>query len=166
MSRHWSGTILALIIIGGGVLLRLRDIGSPPVEMQSWRQTETAALARNYVEEGYRLFYPTIDWRGSTPGYVESELSIYAFTVALVYGAFGILEPIARLVSIAAWALAAWLLFLIGRRTFGIRAGIFALAFFTFLSPFSIFMGRVIMGDMTAQMFAILAIYAGQRWQG
>jgi 4-amino-4-deoxy-L-arabinose transferase-like glycosyltransferase len=157
--------ILAGLIIAGGILLRLRDINSLPVEAQSWRQNDTAALARNYAEEGYRLFYPTIDWRGHTSGYVESELSIYAFTVALAYGVLGEHEIIARLVTVAAWALAAWLLFLIGRRAFGNRASIFALAFFAFWSPFSIFLGRAIMGDMPAQTFAIIAIYAALRWQ-
>jgi dolichyl-phosphate-mannose-protein mannosyltransferase len=157
--------ILACLIIAVGVLLRLRDVSTLPVEVQSWRQTDTAALARNYAEEGYRLFYPTVDWRGRTPGYVESELSIYAFAVALAYGVFGEHEIIARLVTVAAWALAAWLLFLIGRRAFGKRASIFALAFFALWSPFSIFLGRTIMGDLPAQTFAIVAIYAALRWQ-
>lgn len=157
--------LVACLIIAVGVLLRMRDVGSLPVESQSWRQNDTAALARNYAEEGYRLFYPTIDWRGHTVGYVESELSIYAFTVALAYGFFGEHEIFARLITIAAWALAAWLVFLIGRRAFGKRASIFGLAFFAFWSPFSIFLGRAIMGDLPAQTFAIFAIYFALRWQ-
>ena len=163
--KYFSTTVLALLIIGGGILVRLRDVGSPPVETHAWRQTETAALARNYAEEGYRLFYPTVDWRGLTPGYVESELSIYAFVVALAYYIFGVHEIVARLITIGVWAGAAWLLFSIGRRVWGGRAGLLALFFFTFLSPFGIFFGRAIMGDMTAQMWGLLAIYALQRWQ-
>lgn len=156
---------LVALILAGGVLLRLRDVTSPPIEMHSWRQTETAALARNYKEEGYRLLYPTIDWRGNTPGYVESELSIYAFTAALAYGLFGASETVARLVSIIAWTLTALLLFLVGRRAFGARIALWTLIFFAFISPFSIFMGRTIMGDMTAQLFVLLAVYGIQRWQ-
>lgn len=162
--KDWT-KFLVIVIIAVGVLIRLRDVASLPVEYQSWRQTDTAALARNYAEEGYRLFYPTIDWRGRTAGYIESELSIYAYIVALLYGVLGEHEIIARLVTIAAWAIAAWLLFLIGRRAFGRRAGVFALAFFAFLSPFSIFLGRVIMGDLPAQTLVILSIYAALRWQ-
>lgn len=162
--RDWT-KLLVTLIIAAGVLIRLRDVTSLPVEYQSWRQTDTAALARNYAEEGYRLFYPTIDWRGRTSGYIESELSIYAYIVALLYGVLGEHEIIARLVTIAAWALAAWLLFLIGRRAFGRRAAIFGLAFFAFLSPFSIFLGRVIMGDLPAQTLVILSVYAALRWQ-
>ncbi len=165
MSMKNVTKILACLIIAAGVLLRLRDVASPPIEAQSWRQNDTAALARNYAEEGYRLFYPTVDWRGHTAGFVESELSIYAFIVALAYGVLGEHEIFARLITIAAWALAAWLLFLIGRRAFGKRASLFGLAFFAFWSPFSIFLGRVIMGDLPAQTFAILAIYAALRWQ-
>lgn len=158
-------TILALLLIGVGILVRLRDVNQPPVEYHAWRQTETAALARNYAEEGYRLFYPTVDRRGLTPGYVESELSIYAFVVALAYGLFGFHEVIARLVTIAAWGIAAGLIFAIGRRAWGNRPALAALFFFSFLSPFSIFLGRAIMGDMTAQMFGLVAIYSLQRWE-
>ncbi len=165
MKRSSLFTWLALFIILGGVLVRGRDVTRPPVEVHGWRQTETAALARNYAEEGYRLFYPTVDWRGTTPGYVEAELSIYAFTVALMYGLAGRHEFVARLVAIGVWCLAAGLLFSIGRRAFDARTGLGALFFFTFLSPFSIFFGRAIMGDMTAQMFGLLALYAMQRWQ-
>lgn len=158
-------TFLALFFIGLGVLVRLQDVTSPPVEHHAWRQTETAALARNYAEEGYRLFYPTVDRRGLTPGYVESELSIYAFVVALLYGLFDALELTARLTTITVWGIAAWLLFVIGRRAWGPRSALSALFFFSFLSPFGIFLGRAIMGDMTAQMFGLLAIYLLQRWQ-
>lgn len=162
---RWSVSLLVVLMLAGGIILRLRDVTSPPIEMHSWRQTETAALARNYHDEGYRLLYPTIDWRGATPGYVESELSIYAFTTALVYSIFGVSETVARIISISVWTLAALLLFLIGRRAFGARIALFTLAFFAFVSPFSIFMGRTIMGDMTALMFALLAVYGVQRWQ-
>ncbi len=163
--RISPATVLALLLIGLGILVRLQDVNRPPVETHAWRQTETAALARNYAEEGYRLFYPTVDRRGLTPGYVESELSIYAFVVALAYGLFGFHEIIARLVTIAAWGVAAGLLFAIGRRAWGSRSGLFALFFFALLSPFGIFLGRAIMGDMTAQMFGLLSIYSMQRWQ-
>lgn len=157
--------ILVIFLIAAGVLLRLRDVSSLPIEMHSWRQLDTAALARNYASEGYRLFYPTIDWRGNTAGYVESELSLYAYATAILYGVFGVNETVARLLTIACWVISALLLFAIGRRGLGLRPALFALAFFAVLSPFGIFMGRVIMGDTTAQMFVLLAIYAFMRWQ-
>jgi hypothetical protein len=48
--------------------LRLVHLGAPLVDEQAWRQTDTAAVARNYYEEGFSFFHPRVDWRGATPG--------------------------------------------------------------------------------------------------
>ena len=58
-------------------------------------------MSRNFVEEEYNILYPRVDWRGDTPGYVESEFPIYQFLVASLYQVFGIHEWIARLLTIA-----------------------------------------------------------------
>lgn len=155
---------LLAIILGLGVAVRAVNLSLPPVDYHSWRQTETAALARNYYEEGFRLFYPAVDWRGNTPGYVESELSLYAFTVALGYGLLGFDEAVARTVTIVSSVITALLLFLIGRKLWGSRAGLFTAAFFSFLSPFGLFFGQAIMGDMSVILLVTLSVYAGLRW--
>src|SRR5689334_21916012 len=98
--KRLAAQLVIMLVLLSGALIRGRHLNRPIIETHSWRQTETAALARNYAEEGYHLFYPTVDWRGATPGYVESELSVYAFTVALAYGLFGIHEFMARLIAL------------------------------------------------------------------
>ena len=40
---------------------------------QSWRQADTAAMARNYYENGHNFFYPQIDWGGNSAGFVETD---------------------------------------------------------------------------------------------
>ncbi|MBI3287431.1 MAG: glycosyltransferase family 39 protein [Chloroflexi bacterium] len=147
-----------------GALVRSRNLTLPPVDYHSWRQVETADYARNYYEEGYRLFYPTVSRRGHTPGYIESELSLYAFAAAVGYGLFGFHEAIPRLLTIATSTATGYVLFLIGRRLWGSRAGLLAVLVFTFLSPFGLYFGQAIMGDMLVLLFVSLAIYAGLRW--
>ncbi len=155
----WVAVILLL-----GVVLRASQLTLPPVDYHSWRQTETAALARNYFEEGYRLFYPTVDWRGVTPGYVESELSIYAYLTAWGYGLWGFNEVIPRVLSILAATGTGYLLYLIGRRLAGVRVGVLTVYLFTFLSPFGLFFGQAMMGDMLVLFLVTLAVYAALRW--
>jgi len=41
-----------VVILLAGLGLRLVDIGAPLIDQQAWRQTDTAAIARNYLEEG------------------------------------------------------------------------------------------------------------------
>ncbi|MBN1259388.1 MAG: glycosyltransferase family 39 protein [Anaerolineae bacterium] len=156
--------VCLLVILCLGAVLRCANVTLPPVDYHSWRQTETAALARNYAAEGYRLFYPTVDWRGHTEGYVESELSLYAFTVALLYGVLGFNEAWARLLTILVTAITGYLLAGIAARIWTRRAGLFTALVFTFLSPFSLFFGQAIMGDMTVLLCVTLAVYAGLRW--
>lgn len=157
-------TFWLVVVLALGALLRCANLTLPPVDYHSWRQTETAAMARNYAEEGYRLFHPSVDWRGHTAGYVEAELSIYAYLVALLYGLLGFNEAWARLLSIVMTTLTGYLLYQIARRIWTARAGLLTTFVFSFLSPFSLFFGQAIMGDMTVQMFVTLAIYAGLRW--
>ena len=64
----------AILLVGLG--LRLPGLDEPLIDQQAWRQTDTAAIARNYYEEGYDLFYPRVDWRGATAGYVETNFPL------------------------------------------------------------------------------------------
>ena len=90
--------LAAVVLLGLGI--RCIDLGAPLVDEQAWRQTDTAAIARNYFEEGRPFLYPSVDWRGGTPGYVEMEFPLYPYLVAKLYAAFGRADEwIGRLVS-------------------------------------------------------------------
>ncbi len=57
-----------LFILALAFLLRLYHIDDPLVGVESWRQTATASVARNYFVGGYNLLYPQIDWGGGVNG--------------------------------------------------------------------------------------------------
>ena len=67
--------------------VRLYQIDAP---ILGWRQADTAAMARNFHQNGYMFFYPQVDWGGDTPGYVETECPVYPFAVAVLYSRFGV----------------------------------------------------------------------------
>ena len=80
--------LVAILLAGLG--LRLVEIGAPLIDQQAWRQTDTAAIARNYLEEGLdRPFHPRVDWRGDTLGYVEMNFPLFPYSVAVLYAAAG-----------------------------------------------------------------------------
>ena len=58
--------LLAVFIVAGS--LRLVNLTAPVLGHHSWRQADTAAMARNFVEERFNILYPAIDWRGATRG--------------------------------------------------------------------------------------------------
>ena len=83
-----------------GFLLRAINLNSPIVGVHSWRQADTAAMARHFAIEDTPIWLPQIDWAGASPGYVECEFPIFPYVVGQLYKLFGIHEWIGRSISI------------------------------------------------------------------
>src|SRR5215468_8302251 len=68
-----AATKIAIIIWILAVAVRLILINQPYIDHWSWRQSDVAAIARNYSQNGFRFAYPQIDWAGAAAGYVGTE---------------------------------------------------------------------------------------------
>lgn len=64
---------LVIVIWLLAMAARLLFINQPFIDHWSWRQSDVAAIARNFFENGFGLGYPQGDWAGSAPGYVGIE---------------------------------------------------------------------------------------------
>ena len=154
--------VWAIVALNFG--LHLIDLSQPLVDAQNWRQTDTAAIARNFYEEGMNPLYPRVDWRGRTEGYVESEFPLFPWLVALFYKlSGGIWEGWGRLLSGIFSALTVFLLFLLGAGLYGRRVGHFAALVFT-ISPLEIFYGRAFMPEALMLLCSVGAVWAFWRW--
>src|SRR5262245_48737154 len=164
--RAWP----ALALIALALALRCLGLTAPLLDYHSWRQADTAAIARNYARNGYHLFYPQVDWGGLTPGYVESEFPLYTYSLALLYGLFGDHVWLGRLLTALAGAASAVALYGLIRSSadqpgatapsrVALYAGL-ALA----LMPFPVYFGRTVMPDTWMLLAAILAIWTFRRW--
>ena len=78
--------------IAVGVLLRLVQLWMPIVGVHSWRQADTAAMARHFALSDRPIWLPQIDWAGAAEGYVESEFPLFPFLVSRLYQLFGVQE--------------------------------------------------------------------------
>ena len=67
------------------IALRFVAITQPFIDSWSWRESDVAAIARNFFENGFRFAYPQIDWAGDAAGYVGTEFPLLPFAVALFY---------------------------------------------------------------------------------
>jgi 4-amino-4-deoxy-L-arabinose transferase-like glycosyltransferase len=155
MSRQ--NAILAIVCVAA-VTVRCWKIDAPFTDSWSWRQTDVAAIARNYFENGFHFARPQIDWAGDQPGFVGTEFPILPFTAAIAYKFFGVQEWIGRLQTILAFAFSLPFLFAIVRRTFNETAAMYALFFYSF-APLSIAAGRALMPDMPALALALAGFY-------
>src|SRR5256886_13975940 len=93
-TRRASHIAIAIWILA--VAARLVLINQPYVDHWSWRQSDVAAIARNFSEGGFRFAYPQIDWAGDATGYVGTEFPILPFVAAICYKFAGIHEWIGR----------------------------------------------------------------------
>jgi 4-amino-4-deoxy-L-arabinose transferase-like glycosyltransferase len=153
-----AGPALALAALA--LALRCYGLTAPLLDYHSWRQADTASIARNYAANGYRLPYPQVDWGGGTPGYVESEFPVYTYGLALLYGIFGTHDWLGRLLTALCGAAAVAALYGLARSG---REAIYAGATLA-LMPFPIYFGRTVMPDTLMLLTAILAIWTFRRW--
>src|SRR2546421_9822574 len=94
MSRR--NTIIVFICVVA-VAVRCWKIDAPFIDPWSWRQSDVAAIARNYFENGFHFARPQIDWAGNERGYVGTEFPILPFVTAILYNSFGVHEWIGRI---------------------------------------------------------------------
>src|SRR5581483_8328250 len=145
------------------VAARLILINQPYVDHWSWRQSDVAAIARNFFEHGFRFGYPQIDWAGGSAGYVGTEFPILPFLAAVCYKFAGIHEWIGRSQSVIFFAISFPFFFLLVRETFGRTAAIWAVFFYAF-APLNLFAGRSFMPDVPSLSLGIVGLYFFQRW--
>src|SRR5438477_10705266 len=69
-------TQLAIFISILAIATRFFLIDQPYIDNWSWRQSDVAAIARNYLQNGLHFAYPQIDWAGDAPGQVGTEFPI------------------------------------------------------------------------------------------
>ena len=93
--------IAVLAFTFAGAVLRLWGIHDPIFDHPGWRQGDTAAIARNFAQLQYNIFFPQVDYNGPPPNYVELELQIVPFLAATLYKIFGVHEVFGRLISLA-----------------------------------------------------------------
>ena len=92
--------LLLLFIVTAGFAFRLATFQSPLLDHHSWRQSDTATIARNFVRTGIHPLYPEIDARGAqVHGYVETGLEAHAVLTAAVSRVLGFSVPLMRLLS-------------------------------------------------------------------
>src|SRR3989449_5394331 len=158
---HLTSLVVALSVLA--VTARLLLIYQPYIDHWSWRQSDVAAIARNFSEGGFRFAYPQIDWAGDAAGYVGTEFPILPFLAAICYKFAGIHEWIGRSQAVIFFAVSLPFFFLLVREIFGGTAAVWATFFFSF-APLNIFACRSFMPDVPSLSLALMGLYFFLRW--
>lgn len=170
-----NNTILWLtLILILGFVLRLYKIDNPVGDWHSWRQADTAAVARNFFEEGFNPFMPRGDDMSpiSEIAISSANLERLRFVEFPVYSSlvyFGYLlngavdERIARAVAAIFSVSSAIFLYLIVKK-YSSKTHALLSAFVLVTLPFGIYFGRVILPEPSLIFFSLGMFYFIDRW--
>lgn len=162
---------LVTSLLVAGLLLRLYKINAPLADWHSWRQSDTAAVARNFIKSGFNLLYPQSDsflalndHNLPNPNrYFINEFPLYNAIVALFYRYFGVNVAIGRGVSIFFSLIGALALYALVKKLLGLVPALLSLAYYLVL-PYNIYYNRVFMPDPTFVALSILSLYWCTQW--
>lgn len=165
--------IILLTILVLAFFLRLYKIDIPLADHHSWRQADTAAVARNYIKEDFDFFRPRIDNmtplnRPNLPNperYFMVEPPLYNSLVALGYSIFGVEITVARLVTVLFSLGSLIFLYLLVKNITRDRFLALAAAFFAAVLPYSVFYSRVVLPEPMMVFFSLGMLYFFYGWR-
>ncbi len=159
--------IILTFILLVALLFRLYKINIPLADFHSWRQVDTASVARNYVKNGIDLFHPIYDDLSNVQsgiinpqGYRMVEFPIYNAIIAILYKTFPVftLEIWGRLTTIIFSLIVISIIYYLLLHESNRLSAIFGSLTYA-IFPFFVFFSRVILPETTALAFSMLAIF-------
>lgn len=158
---------LLTIILIVAFCLRLYNIDKPLADFHSWRQADTAAVARNFARDGFDLMHPKYDdlsniqsGKDNPEGHRFVEFPLYNALTAGAFVAFPYIsiETWGRLISIISSLIVIGLLYYFLLKEYSRTAAITGAVIFA-IFPFFVFFSRVVLPEMNSLAFSMLSIF-------
>lgn len=168
MKRVEIGLLCLLLIAAFSV--RLYKINRPIGDWHSWRQADTAAVARNFVKEGFNPLIPKFDDMSSQANGLDNpnryrfvEFPVYNSIIAGVWAVFGVNQSYARMVTVFVTLGSTLFLYLIVKRFSGWKIALLAASFFAFI-PYNVFYSSVVLPGPLMVLFLLVSYYFFELW--
>jgi hypothetical protein len=153
--KRQSWLIIPILVLG--FLVRLYKIDTPLGDWHSWRQADTASVAREYVKNGIDLLHPRYMDLSAIPsgkdnpqGYRMVEFPLIAALVATLFNVLpndlmtiNDIHILFRLVNVIFSVGSIYLIYRIVKRLDDEKTALIAASVFAFL-PYNIFYSRVV----------------------
>lgn len=153
----WAVAMLAIY-----TAIVLPSVGQALLESHAYRQTQTAYTAVLFARDGVDMLHPPLPVLGP-PGTVPLEFPLFQLFGSVFISAGLAPDPAMRVTGLATFLLAAWLVYLLGRRLIGQLGALVALAAFLF-NPFAILYGRASLIEWLAVAGGLLFVLCAIRW--
>lgn len=155
--------LLSLVLVIS-LTTRLYKIERPIADWHSWRQADTAAVARNFIKEGFTPFVPKYDDMSTQTNGLDNpnryrfvEFPIFNAIIALVWTFTGVNETYARLVTVVFTVGSTALLYFLVKHFSDRKTALLASFFFATI-PYNIFYSSTILPG-PFMVFCTLATY-------
>jgi len=158
MNKNYIYALLAVALF-----LRLLNIGKPIIGINTWRQADTAAMSRNFIEYDGNILHPQIDWGGVPPSMVEAEFQIYTFITSIGYRVFGVNLLVPRLFSIICSLLSMFFLYLMIKKYAGEKAALWSVFIYSIL-PLNILFQNQVQPEPLMLMSIVAGLYFFDKW--
>lgn len=167
-----SETLFLTLILVGAFAVRLYHFDWPVADWHSWRQVDTSAVSRTFVQEGFDILIPRfpdlskgVSLIDNPSGYRFVEFPIYNILQAGFYNLFGklTLEEWGRLVTIFSSLISIVFVYLLLAKYVNSRSGLIA-AFFLAFIPYNIYFGRTILPDQSMVAALLAGTYFFSNW--
>ncbi len=164
--------IFLAIIITIALALRLYKLNTPLADLHSWRQADTAAVARNFARNGFDLLHPKYDDLSSIQSGKENpqglrmvEFPIFNAIFGYIYSIFPNypVEIYGRLTSIFFSLIIISIIYYLCLKEEGRITAIFASLIFS-VFPFFVFFSRAIFPETPALSFTFISIFFLYKW--
>lgn len=162
--------LLAVVVCTVGIIFRLYKVTEPLADFHSWRQADTAAVARNFSHRGVQLFTPTYDdlsniqsGKENPQGYRMVEFPLYNAAITYLHAVTPNIphEVDGRMISILFSTITIAVIFYLLRMEAGVLAAFVGSVTFATM-PFFVYFTRVVLPEPTAlglSMIAVLGLY-------
>jgi 4-amino-4-deoxy-L-arabinose transferase-like glycosyltransferase len=163
--RRNAGSLWLAVVLALGIAARVAYVDRPFDHRirTAWAQSDSLQIARNFFREGMNIFYPRIDWRGDTPGYVETALPVLPWTAALLYHVVGYHEMVLRFLSAVLEVLTLLLFAWWVRTLLPIDGALVATAAFA-LNPLLVYFATAMQPEPLMHLFSLIAVVLLVRW--
>lgn len=148
--------IFAAIVVFFAV--HLYRITAPPNGYHKWRESDTAAVALNYVQDDLSFFTPRTNQIDASTPMAKMELPAYCYLTSLGYKIFGYNHLIPRLLTLLFGCMTIWLTARIVTILSDRLTGAFS-AWATAFSPLFFFYSYKIMPDIMMLALLLLSFY-------
>ncbi len=158
--------IALILILTVALLVRLYKINAPLADRYSWRQADTASVAKIFVQEGFNLLKPRYHDLSNIPSGKENpqgwrmvEFPLYNASFGFLYNLYPKLpiEVYGRLINIFFTLLSISIIYYLLLKEISFSAALAGGLTFA-LSPFMVFFTRVVLPEPTALSLALTSI--------